>query len=174
MTTRTIAGRALGVLVLLLPVVGCSDDSDSPSVPWDVLVGVWDVTYDETVDSCWGVEDENLLWQLEQVGSSLLRKEYDKDAMACGDEELIDGIAFRANGDVDFQATLPMDNGGCQETYTVTVVGSWSAAGFQFSVDEQWEADDPLDPDCTLDYPCERQYSITATPSADPFPPECE
>ena len=113
-------------------------------------------------------------WKLAQVGSDLLKKEYNKDTLQCGDEDLLDGIAFRTNGDVNFQVTLPHDRGGCQETYTVTVIGSWSDTAFQFSVDEEWDADDPNDPDCTLNYPCDRQHSISAVPSADPFPAQCE
>lgn len=172
---RAMASWVLGGLVLLLPIVGCSDSSDDDlSVPWDVLEGVWDVTFDETVDGCWGVEDKNLLWELERVGSNLLKKEYNKDTLQCGDEELIDGIAFRTSGAVDFQATLPNDRGGCAETYTVTVAGSWSAASFQFHVVEQWVADLPGDPDCTLAYPCDREYDVEATASADPFPAQCE
>jgi hypothetical protein len=174
MNRPAVVGWTLGILALLLPIFGCSSSSSGSPPPWEDLEGVWDVTFDEIVDNCWGVTDKNLLWKLERSGLNLLKKEYNKDTQLCGPTDLLEGDAFEDTGDVSLQLTLPMDRNGCAETYTVTVTGSWSVAGFDFNVVEQWTANNPGDPDCVENYPCDREYDLTATPSADPFPAPCD
>jgi len=168
-----IAGAAGCLLVLLC--VGCGgSDGSSSSFNCEDLEGVWDVTFDEIEDSCFDVTDKNLLWKLECAGSDVLKKEYNEDTQECGPTDLLEGDAFRGDGDVDLQLTLPIDRNGCAETYTVTVTGAWDETGFNFHVVERWVADNPADPDCVLDYPCDREYNLTAVRSMDPFPAECD
>jgi hypothetical protein len=170
---NTLIAAAAGCFLVLLS-MGCSSSSSSASFSCEDLEGVWDVTFDELEDSCFDVTDKNLMWKLECAGSDLLKKEYNEDTEECGPTDLLEGEAFRGDGDVDLQLTLPTDRNGCAETYTVTVTGSWDDAGFDFHVVERWVAMDPGDPDCTLAYPCDREYNLTATRSMDPFPAQCD
>jgi hypothetical protein len=171
---KTLIAGATGCLLVLLS-TGCGgSDGSSSSLTCEDLEGIWDVTFDEMVDSCFEVTDKNLMWKLECAGSDLLKKEYNEDTQECGPTDLLEGDAFRGDGDVDLQLTLPIDRNGCAETYTVTVIGSWDATSFSFDVVERWVADDPGDPDCVLTYPCDREYSLTANRSMGPFPPQCD
>jgi hypothetical protein len=171
---RTLIVGATACLLVLLS-VGCgSSSSSSSSLACEDLAGIWDVTFDELEDSCFDVTDKNLMWKLECDGSDVLKKEYNKDTQLCGPTDVLEGDAFRGDGDVDLQLTLPLDRNGCAETYTVTVIGAWDETSFSFNVVERWVADDPGDPDCVLDYPCDREYDLSAIRSMEPFPAQCD